>query len=454
MPRRLAALVAAPAAFAALQLGACGGSSDSGPGVTDDAGADDVRPRPPPDLDGSTDAGDLPAHQVISKTNRTFLEAETSLAMAADGTLVSVWIALYNSGSSDIGYAISKDLGATWTAPAFMGDPGTRESGDPVVAVDPDGNFWATWIAFRRSGADASDFVLYVAKLAKGGAAFGTPVAVDTFNSGDKPWIAVTQQKSIVVSYMKDVGAGGVLEVARSTDGTSWTFADAYAFPAGGFANFAVPCTSATSSRLWLTHLDTDSATGKWAHRLRWSDDDGVTWPSANVGTVVEPGVTGAPTLEPASCAANGSDVWVGFGAWTQAPLAQDTPADEYHVAHTTDGAAFTTVTASDGATKVMALGDLIAEGPGVLSATYYAGDQQNDFNGSVRRVRSTDSGKTWSASQPLGAGIRFTVDRSSATWLGDYLGTAAQNGVLYTTFGDNQSGSTTHISFAKIAAP
>jgi len=87
-------------------------------------------------------------------------------------------------GSSNIGYVFSRDGGATWTAPKTTGDADGRESSDPVVAADPQGNFYVTWISFRRDGGgQPSDFVLYVAKAAAGQSTFGTPVEVDTFRA-------------------------------------------------------------------------------------------------------------------------------------------------------------------------------------------------------------------------------------------------------------------------------
>lgn len=450
MQRALLTSALAIVAFVPGALAACGGrvEADDHPPPSPTTDTTTTPPRPRPREDAGPDPTD-PTHRIISTSDRSFLEAETSLARSSDGALAAAWIAVSEAGASDIGYAFSRDDGATWTTPAFVGDANGRDSSDPVVTVDAQGNFYVAWISFRRSGNDAYDFVLYVAKAAKGASAFATPVTVDTFPSGDKPWIKVSAAGTLLVTYEKGGASGGELAIARSTDGASWTKGTVTTFGADGLANFVVTCPGAT--RVWATYLDATSG-GDYAFRLRWSDDDGVTWPAENVGTVAAPGATSAPAIEPPSCTASGSDVWVGYGMWTGQPADQESPPDELHVAHSQNGTTFVDVRATDGATKASALGDLVSEAPGVLSLAYYAGEGNDDPKGSVRRVRSSDGGKTWDKSQTLQEGVYFTTDRQSARWLGDYLGSAATpTGKLYVAFGDNATGATTHIGFAKL---
>jgi hypothetical protein len=386
----------------------------------------------------------LTTHTVISKGASSGLEVETHLAAAPDGAMVSVWIALGGAGGSDIGYVFSRDGGATWTKPKATGDSTGRESSDPVVASDAQGNFYVTWIAFQRNGgAQPSDFVLYVAKAAAGQNTFGTPVAVDKFASGDKPWIAVTPNGTIVVTCMQDSGGSSVLNAHRSTNGgTTWTKSAIFTSAAGAQANFIVPCAPKTGTRLWATHLSVEGS--GLLQRLHWSDDDGVTWPAANTKTY---GVNSSIT--PATCVAKGSDVWIGYGQWTSNPASAEAPVDEYHVIHTNNGTTLTDVVASDAKPKQQNLGSLaLDETSGELALTYYAGDSDG-ATGNVRSVRSTDSGKTWSASKAVSADLLFTADRASQKWLGDYIGTVLRNGSLYVTYGENQE-SFTHVAFSK----
>jgi hypothetical protein len=383
------------------------------------------------------------SHQVISQSNLSAIEAETHLAMAPDGTLVSVWISLGGGGGSDIGYVVSTDSGTTWTKPKVVGDATGRESSDPVIAADPQGNFYVTWIAFHRDGmGNASDFVLYVAKAAAGQKVFATPVAVDTFASGDKPWITVTAAGTILVTCMQMSGAEAVLNAHRSTNGgATWTKSPIFTSTAGNQANFIVPCAPKTGTRIWASHLSVET---DLLQRLHWSDDDGVTWPAANTKTF---GLNSSIT--PATCVAKGSDLWLAYGQWTAQPASSDAPVDEYHVIHTTNGTTITDVLASDTKTKQQELGSLaLDDATGELALSYYAGDGEG-MTGNVRSVRSTDGGKTWSASKAISADLMFTADRASQKWLGDYFGSVLRGGTVFLSYGENAN-TATHVAFAK----
>lgn len=384
----------------------------------------------------------LDKHTDISKGKSAF-EAETHLAVATDGAIVAAWIAINGGGTSDIGYVFSRDGGASWTKPLAIGDATNRESSDPVTAVDAAGNFYVTWIAFRRGGGgQASDFVLYVAKAPAGQDKFDTPVSVDTFTSGDKPWITVTAAGTILVTYMASSGGQSVLYAQRSANGAVWTRSTVFTAAGGSQANFIVPCAPKTGARIWATHLTTEG--GGFGQRLHWSDDDGVTWPAANTKLFAQ-----NSSVQPATCAAKGSDVWVGYGQWTKQPAGQDAPVDEYHVMHTTNGTTLDDVTASDTATLQQNLGAIVVEDvTGELALTYYAGDQDG-ATGSVRSVRSKDLGKTWGKSKPVSADLNFTANRGSQKWLGDYIGTVLRGGALFMVYGENTA-QFTHIAFSK----
>jgi hypothetical protein len=376
-----------------------------------------------------------PGHRVISASDGSLAEAETHLAIAPDGTIVVVWIAIAGLGAG-IGYAVSKDGGATWTEPARLADSSGRESSDPVVAVDPQGNFYTTWISFRRgAGGNASDFVLYVAKLDAGSTTFGAPRSVDTFASGDKPWIAVTAAGTVMVTYMADVNGTSTLFAERSVDkGATWTRSTILSPTNGDGANFVIPCAPKTGTRLWATYLSIEGS--GFGHRLRWSDDDGVTWPDGNTKYFAD-----LSAAVPASCVARGSDVWVAYGRWRTLPSQREAPLDEVRVVHTTDGMTFTSnAKATDAKTAKVYLHDLAIDDPsGQLVLTYYGGDREGDGAGTLRRAVSNDRGVSWGASEAVVAPtIQFTVDRASLKWLGDYIGTAIVGNRYAVSYVDN----------------
>ena len=473
MKSRLLALVLGAGVAAAFSSAACGstvvhvtgapdggepaegGLAESGPTTTCTPGATTTCACPTAGVTGKSlcdDSGTpgacicptpIGGHTVISLSTLSAIEAETHLAAAPDGTLASVWISIGGGGGSDIGYVFSRDNGTTWTKPKLVGDATGRESSDPVIAVDPQGNFYVTWIAFKRDGmGNASDFVLYVSKAAAGASAFATPVAVDTFASGDKPWITVTPAGTILVTCMQMSGQSAVLNAHRSVNGgATWTKSPIFTSAAGNQANFIVPCAPKTGTRIWASHLSVEI---DLLQRLHWSDDDGVTWPAANTKTF---GINSSIT--PATCVAKGSDLWLAYGQWTAQPASADAPVDEYHVIHTTNGTTITDVLASDTKTKQQELGSLaLDDTTGELALSYYAGDAEGTI-GNVRSVRSTDGGKTWSASKAVSADLQFTANRASQKWLGDYFGSVLRGGSLFIAYGENAD-SSTHVAFSK----
>lgn len=382
-------------------------------------------------------------HRVISTSPQSAAEAETHLALAPDGTIGVVWIAVAPTGGSNIGYTFSSDGGTTWSTPAMLSDPQSRESSDPVVAVDAQGNFYVAWIAFLRSGGgDASDFKLYASKATARSKAFALPVTVDSFSSGDKPWITITKPGTVLVTYE----ASGVLRAARSTNGgTSFTTSTLFtpADPKNDIANFVVPCTSKTSARVWATFLTVEGQA--YGQRLMWSDDDGATWPAANTNFYGQDAAA-----VPASCAAKGNDVFLAYGVWPGTPQSKHAPVDLIRVVHTADGTTFDRHQATDATVAKVYLPDLIMDdATSTLHLSYYGGAAEGDTKGRVYRVKSTDSAATWSNAQAISAPLTFTALRSSTDWLGDYIGSGAGASDHVTAYTEN-SGSYAHVAFVR----
>src|SRR5205807_2323163 len=98
----------------------------------------------------------------------------------------------------------------------------------------------------------------------------------------DKPWIAVTPQDAILVSYtVFDNGQSGTVLVARSANGgATWTTAAAAQGP--GFRNLGYLCPPRrTGTRTYLVNMGEQDGIA-----LHWSDDDGLSWPAANLNAI------------------------------------------------------------------------------------------------------------------------------------------------------------------------
>jgi hypothetical protein len=149
----------------------------------------------------------------------------------------------------------------------------------------------------------------------------------------------------------------------------------------------------------------------------------------------------------------HGSDLWIGYGSGTAVfSGSQNAPADAVDVVHSANGgAAFDApVVASNGAAGAQYLFPQLALAPGgKLQVAYYQGTVGA---ASSLVLRSSTDGATWAGGDIATPGT-FTIDRTIASWLGDYLGLAALGTATLTSYTDNTAGKG-HIGFTKVAAP
>jgi hypothetical protein len=308
-----------------------------------------------------------------------------------------------------------------------------------------------SWVGYHVDAmGNPTDMHVYVAVAPPGMTTFGQPVEVtmpatgDTF---DKPWVTVTDKGSVLVTYAK-TSTGG-LYAGRSVDqGKSWNVA--VIVEDGNFRNLAYPCAPAAGDRLWVTY-HAGAGIG-----LRWSDDDGVTWPINNKTAVAAMGEP--PAFDDPTCVASGNDVWVAYG------LSNDMMSDTINpklyairVAHSPDGGPTIDwrVNAHDPASGMFFQHpQLTRETGGGLNLVYYAGQAIGDTMATFRRSHSMDSGTTWAPSILVHQPIDFVQDRMSPHWLGDYVGAFWLSGTLYMSYADNGTGMYSHIAFAKATTP
>jgi hypothetical protein len=234
------------------------------------------------------------------------------------------------------------------------------------------------------------------------------------------------------------------LTFARSTDAATFTRSTIVADAT--FGNLAYLCldkSAGPTAPLSVVHLETGAKLA-----LHQSMDQGKTWqmagavPAANV-------VFQAPT-----CAAHGNDLWIAYASGMAAfSSSMDAPGSAVQVTHSgSGGGSFDPpVTVSDGASGTLYLFPaLTRDASGKLQIVYYQG-AMSGASATLTMAASPD-GTTWTTS-PLAMPGTFTLDRTLANWLGDYLGIASPAGSTFVSYTENTQ-TKDHIGFSKTAAP
>jgi hypothetical protein len=377
-------------------------------------------------------------------------EAQTSIAASDAGSVVAAWIGFFADNTSAIGYAVSRDAGVTWTAPAYIKSPGGRLAGSPVVAVDKNDRFSLGWLGFRLD-INAPDEHIYLARLDPKATTFGAPVVASddgasTLRDFDKPSITIGASDEVLLTYADFTGTGmgmpAHLVLTKSL--TDTTFAQMPFATDASFGNLGNICrdqAAGVGGRLYLPHLGANGII-----LLHSSINEGTSW---DTSTPTSTNVV----FQDITCATKGSDLWITYASGV-APFVpgQNTPGDAVNVVHSGDsGKTFDpVVTVSSGPAGAQYLFPRIARGPtGTLEIVYYQGTAGNP----ATLMRATSiTGATWMASKLADAGT-FTLDRSLANWLGDYLGVAAVGKGVFSSYTENTAGKA-HIGFVTVAAP
>jgi hypothetical protein len=161
-----------------------------------------------------------------SSQHRTQVEPDT---LSYGSTVVSVFQTgrFYDGGASDIGWATSRDGGATWRhgflhVTTFGGGPYARAS-DPVVAYDPKHRFWVvSYLGIHPSG--INDVVV---SRSSDGVTWSTPVPAVKGGPNsfyDKNWsvcdtTAASPHYGRCYTEYDDAGHGFVVQFTHSDDG-------------------------------------------------------------------------------------------------------------------------------------------------------------------------------------------------------------------------------------------
>ncbi len=397
-------------------------------------------------------AGNVQDSGVISTNYDTAMEAETHLSAGTNGFVTVAWIGIGGTPYSTNGYVFSTDSGQTWGQVKSVSSPNGLVASDPVLAVDSHNNFYLTWVGFSDSSANPTNMGIYVSRAAAGTTDFAPPVLVS--NAGptvmmDKPWITITNTDAILVTWMQ-VAANGMntlSQVARSEDGTAWSIIETGSSNQG--RNLYYPCAPVHGTRVWQTFVEYGWTT---KIRLQWSDDDGKTW-----GAPVD--VSKSSEMQAAfddpTCVAEGDTVWVAYGL-SNDPLSGESTnfqaLKELRIARSDDGGkTFAYYAAHDPAAGAVYLHPEIAlQDDGTVALSYYAGQQDEDPNGSLRLTRLLPGAATVEPSIVVHAPVTYLLARSDQRWLGDYTGITWKQGKLHVAYADNNDG-ITHIGYARI---
>jgi hypothetical protein len=418
-----------------LAVAGCGGEESATTGA---GGAGGHLPDP------TIDAG------IISQSATSVREAESSLATTADGRVAVAWIALEAGSSAHIGYRFSLDRGETWEPVGQLAGPTGGPCADPVLAADPAGNLYLVWLVFAATTSETDH--IYVARSAPGSTAFEAPVEVSDPNDPtfyDKPTITVTGAGTILAAFTRQVG----LVAARSSDGVLWERATVVDEPPTR-NHIVAGCSTPGGTRVWLTHLHYDDITAERQVFLRWSDDDGASWPAANVTTVSAADELDVGVDDP-SCVASGNEVWVLYGRTHDTPSANGFGSlYAVRVAHSADGGQSIAerYDAHDPAFPLELHPRFARTDAGGLAIVSYAGASDGDAAGSVRASLSPDA-TTFPATILVHEPVTFLDSRTSLKWIGEYFGVDWRDGNLYTAYIDN-SGTESHVAFHRTALP
>ena len=385
----------------------------------------------------------------ISESPATGLETETNVAAAPNGFVVGTWIGVNFDNSSTNGYAFSADNGQTWDPPRTIDSPAGRVSSDPVVYADSSNNFHLTWIGLNSGGINGvSDMRVYYARADAGEREFG-PVQEVTgavaSDQVDKPWITVDPNDGTIYITWLDTGEPRQ-RVAVSQDGGQ-TFVIHDIDDGQGFRNLIFPCVDAVTGRVAVVYHPGGGI------GLRFSDDRGVTWPTATA--VAAPG--DQASFDQPTCAAHNNEIWIAYGIGGEPFDPSINPrSTRLRVAYSSDGGSTIArhAFAEDPAAGERFLHPQLTRGAdGTLYLLYYAGSAQNpDAGGTVRWSRSTDGGATWQPSEIIQPTV-FTNARGDPQWLGDYIGLYARSPNIYAVFADNRSG-ISHVNFFSTKIP
>jgi len=147
---------------------------------------------------------------------------KTALVSAPDGTLFAAWRQVFPGGIRDIAFAVSKDGGATFSAPVKVSDDNWKLNAcpddGPAMAIDAVGRLHVVWPTMVKSAAGAETLGLFHA-ISTDGRTFSARQRVPTQGLPHHPQITATADGGVVVAWDESAGGSKRVAFARAAAG-------------------------------------------------------------------------------------------------------------------------------------------------------------------------------------------------------------------------------------------
>jgi hypothetical protein len=408
--------------------------------------------RPPLQLSGDPYTNSSSQHQTELEPD-SYAFGSTIVAVFQTGRFI-------DSGSSNIGWAISRDNGATWRRgflpgiTQFDGGQYTRVS-DPSVAYDAAHQTWIiSSVAIVGSGSTLASPAIIVNFSADGGLTWSNPLRV--INGGstfyDKDWIACDDTSTSVFyghCYIEwdNNDQGGLILMSTSTDGGfSWGAALTTLDKAHGIGGqplvqpngtVIVPLSGYATSRM-LAFTSTNGGIS-WNSTIIVARITGSVLPTAEIDATGKVYLVWVDCQLEQGCSAKG-------GGEDALPSSGSQPQDDLVMSTSVDGIHWSPVQLI----PIDPLGsgiDHLVPGLGVdkntsgstahlaLTFYYHATNCDSTCQYHVGFVSSTDGGSHWTPKIQLAGPMPLTWLPQGRNKVGDYISTSFCNGLAFPVF-------------------
>ena len=415
-----------------------------------------------PDERGCGDWPGHPGERFVSLDGASKFEVEPFF-VARQGDIAIAWEASGCDDLTRVGYTRREPAGG-FGKPRYLASPNGQMASNVTLARDGAGSLFVAWASWTpgpdptQPHVQASDIHIQFARWPAGASGFETPVELSepiADSLYDKPWMIVTADDVIVISY-SDLRRAGILSVASADGGAS--FQRAVVDPT--MANLSAVCPDGRPGGAFVTYFANRSI------RVAHTADGGVTW-SAPVAAAVHD-ASGAVASQDPTCIANGDEVWISYGRTHDGYDVSVARLFAVHVAHMSVGAPTPDrdVTALDGADTGQSIFDAgaaqgdggITQGfllfpqlalrtDGTLGLAAYRATGAGVGAADLVSVVSVDDGRSFGKATTFAMGLTPSLQRHVPDWLGDYFGWGPTTAGLGAAFVDNASGFS-HIVF------